>query len=521
MKEKKSIIILLVVLLSLPTLVFPALEGDSKSFFEQVDRFFSKTVKGKTVDYRAVHAEPEFLAAILELVKKMDIESLSEQETKAFWINLYNLLVIQRVIDHYPIQSPKDVPGFFESPFFRLGGKKYSLDEIEKGILYKQFPDARLHFVLVCAANGCPPLAPSAYFPDGLNDRIETQTRKALDDPGFVRLDEANEGVRVSEIFRWYRSHFPSSKGGIIAFINKFRQIPIPTHFKVDYYTYDWRLNDVEQKKGPGQKSRSNLAAYTPSVLLPKRGIELKIFNNLYSQTAFFNEEGKRTRINQRQSYFTTIIQFLYGVSKHRRLNIGFDINLKSVHIGPHPGTSPFDLFSFNGGDLQRTAITTVGPKLKVAPFRSIPRLSIQSSLLFPVSDDLEGTESDKPFLEYQRTVWWTQVFFDFDLASRLQVFSELDFLLRFKNGLEDPQFLMPVSVFLNYFPGSRMTVYTMLQYSPTLSSSSTYYTQWGVGSKFQLTHNLELELLATTFFAGSNAGAGVTYNIGFRYIKQ
>ena len=498
-----------------------AAEHKFDSFLEKADGFLKEIVTVKGIDYQRLQAKPDKLTAALAEAQKIDVAGLSGNEAKSYWINLYNLMVIRRVMDNYPMTSPKDINGFFKQPFFRLGQRSYSLDDIEKGILFKKFPDPRLHFILVCAAQGCPPLAPFAYYPDGLDTQLDAQTAKVFKDRQFIRLDEQNKMVRVSEIFRWYIKDFPSAAGGILGFINKFRKNQIPEDFKTGYYTYNWRLNGLKKSEKPGTASQSSLETYTPAVLLPSGGFEIKIFNNLYTQTAFRDINGDRVQLDQRQSYYTASIQLLYGISKHRRLNIGLDLNLKSVFFDTDRQGSPFSIFSFSG-DNQRTAITTVGPKIKIAPFKSLPQFSLQSSFLFPVSPNLEGGAGE-PFLEYQRSVWWTQLFFDFYLSDRVKVFSESDFLLRFKRKAESSktQVVMPTSVFLNYFPRSWVTVYGMVQYAPTINESSTYYWQTGVGGKFQLTANLELELLVTSFIAGSNSGAGVTYNIGLRYIKQ
>jgi hypothetical protein len=50
-------------------------------------------------------------------------------------------------------------------------------------------------------------------------------------------------------------------------------------------------------------------------------------------------------------------------------------------------------------------------------------------------------------------------------------------------------------------------------------SSISAYYNQLGLGAKYQLISNFELEILYTKFIFGKSQGAGETYNLGFRII--
>ena len=85
----------------------------------------------------------------------------------AYWINAYNAYTIRLIVDHYPVQSIKDIGSKIKIPFvttpwaskfFSIGGEQMSLDNIEHGILRKKFDDPRIHFTLVCASISCPRL---------------------------------------------------------------------------------------------------------------------------------------------------------------------------------------------------------------------------------------------------------------------------------------------------------------------------------------------------------------------------
>jgi len=76
-----------------------------------------------------------------------------------------------------------------------------------------------------------------------------------------------------------------------------------------------------------------------------------------------------------------------------------------------------------------------------------------------------------------------------------------------------------PAKLFLSWFAGNRWAFYGMGEFNPTWGQggiSSAYY-QNGLGLKYQLTDNLEIEGLYTDFLAGKNQGAGRTFNIGLR----
>ena len=218
------------------------------TFFEQADSFFQTHVRDGLVDYGALAKNPAGLRSLLQTVGSADLKDAPAAGKKAFYINAYNLLVIGAVMDHYPLQSVKDVPGFFDERTFAVAGERLTLNELENRKLRKPFKDPLLHFVLVCAAKGCPALIPAAYRPDALDQQLTVQTRRAMNDPSFTQVNSAQKQVLVSEIFKWYGQDFPSSPQGVLSFINSYRTAKIPGDYQIKYYPYDWSLNAYQGK---------------------------------------------------------------------------------------------------------------------------------------------------------------------------------------------------------------------------------------------------------------------------------
>ncbi|MEM7187604.1 MAG: DUF547 domain-containing protein [Bacteroidota bacterium] len=210
-------------------------------FFDEADALFGTYVTAGKVDYKALKNDPSALNSVLELAKTISISASDAEAYQAFWINAYNLAVIKGIIDHYPIKSPLDKKGFFDKIKYDLGGTSITLNDIENKKLRAKFGDARVHFVLVCGANGCPPIIAKAYRPENLENLLEQQTIKALNDSSFIRV--SGKKVAFSEIFKWYKEDFVKKGQSEIDFLNKYRKQPVPENAKVTYYTYDWRLN--------------------------------------------------------------------------------------------------------------------------------------------------------------------------------------------------------------------------------------------------------------------------------------
>ena len=204
MNTHRSILIVLLFSISLQA-------QDSSSFFSLTDQFLKTHVKNGAVDYETIYAEPTALNDILHLASTLSI-SKDNKSYKAFWINAYNLAVIKGIIDNYPLKSPLDKAGFFDKVKYDLAGQNVTLNTIENTLLRAVFNDARVHFVLVCGAKGCPPLIPNAYLPETLENQLQEQTSLAINGTSFIKINSKKKRVEGSEILKWYKADFVSKR---------------------------------------------------------------------------------------------------------------------------------------------------------------------------------------------------------------------------------------------------------------------------------------------------------------------
>jgi len=205
-------------------------------------------------------------------LKKMDFNDLkSREEQIAFWINLYNVIVIHGVIALGIRDSVKEVRNFFKRVQYRIGHLFFTPDDIEHGILrgnrrppnslFKLFQerdsrrrfaikpvDPRIHFALVCASSSCPPI--EIYTPEKL-ERELTIAGETFLNAGGIKIDRETNRVSLSRIFKWYGADFGKSLAERLRFIgpylyNRDDREYLAAHaeeIKVDYQDYDWRLN--------------------------------------------------------------------------------------------------------------------------------------------------------------------------------------------------------------------------------------------------------------------------------------
>ena len=228
---------------------------------------------GALVDYQQLSLHPVY-AAYRELVSRLpdfDYSTLSSGEQRlAFWINLYNTLVIDAVIQEGVRTSVIDtrlgILSFFQKAAYLINGQRFSLTDIEHGVIrgnrgFPYFPstdprlsaviyplDPRIHFALNCASNSCPPIG--VYTPEQLDSQLDLAARNFIQ--GDLLLDKDRKTVSVSSIFRWYQVDF-GGKGGIIDFLlNHIVEPEIhgwleenQTAAQLNYHPYDWGLNQL------------------------------------------------------------------------------------------------------------------------------------------------------------------------------------------------------------------------------------------------------------------------------------
>lgn len=206
------------------------------------------------VAYRNVSSrDRKALADYLGRLSLTAISSFDRPEQRAFWINLYNALTVQVVLEHYPLDSIRDIdisPGLFaDGPWGKslvtVEGEQLSLDDIEHRILRPIWGDPRLHYVLNCAALGCPNLQPAAFTAANSEARLDAAARAYINHPRGVRVE--GEILHLSKIYSWYPEDF--AQEGLTAHVRRYADPKLAKAVARASRTadidYDWALNDA------------------------------------------------------------------------------------------------------------------------------------------------------------------------------------------------------------------------------------------------------------------------------------
>ncbi|MBW8011147.1 MAG: DUF547 domain-containing protein [Chloroflexi bacterium] len=232
---------------------------------------------GNRVDYTLLRESEQYHNYCEELVPQLrgiDLDSLGTgARATAFWINLYNALTINGVISSNIQNSVAEgwlgIVRFFQRTAYNVGGLRFSLEDIEHGILRanrgniflpgahfsshdprqaRVIPkiDARIHFALNCASQSCPPIR--VYSADHLDEQLDLAARNFINHE--VTFNQNRDKLVLSLIFKWYQADF-GGKANLFRLLNQYlpegeRHLWL-SHFgsnaEIKYRPYNWELN--------------------------------------------------------------------------------------------------------------------------------------------------------------------------------------------------------------------------------------------------------------------------------------
>lgn len=222
---------------------------DSK--LAELDALLAVHVHEGRVDYAGLKADRAGLDSWLAAagaVREDEFVRRPRADRLALLINVYNATTLRLIVEHYPVASIRKIGAFWDpkAPWHlsvvHLFGKTMTLDDLEQGIIRPQYKEPRVHFALVCAAKGCPPLRSQLYVGPRLDAQLDDQARTFLSQTVKNRVDAPAKSATLSPIFKWYIADFGGSKKSVLAFVKKW--LPVQDDWDVNWSDYDWSLNE-------------------------------------------------------------------------------------------------------------------------------------------------------------------------------------------------------------------------------------------------------------------------------------
>lgn len=258
----RTVLLCLLALALVPASPARAAEPPDYSAWQSLLSKYYDPAKG--MNYKALQQNDK--AALDQLRQKLaavDVAALPRPDQLAYWINLYNISTLAVVIDHYPVDSIRDIStdllirlNVFKKPAVKTKAGEIALNDVENDKIREGFKDPRIHFAINCAAKSCPPIRTEPYVGARLSEQLDDQARRFLNGPHGVRLEKDGDelDLHVTKILDWFKDDFETWGGGRLAFVRKYlpadkqKQIDA-ARGKVDFEfdDYDWSLNDTSR----------------------------------------------------------------------------------------------------------------------------------------------------------------------------------------------------------------------------------------------------------------------------------
>lgn len=189
------------------------------------------------------------------------IDSLDRREQYAFWLNLYNALVLRLVLSRYLVLSIHDIrfgigpfgAGPFERELVAVLGQPLSLSDIRDRILWPIFKDPRLYYGLCDAAIGSPNLQRRVFTGERVDRMLDGAALDFVNHPRGVR-SEGKDFV-LSGLYERRAEAFGGSIAKVLEHVGSYATPGASSGLagKLSVrFEFDWSLND-----GTGLRNRS------------------------------------------------------------------------------------------------------------------------------------------------------------------------------------------------------------------------------------------------------------------------
>ena len=238
--------------------------------FDQIDHSAFDALLRKYVDadgfvaYGAWQASATDRATLQSYLVDLSRASRERPSSRAgqlvFWINAYNALTLEGILQVYPTSSIRKhtskTVGYniWEDLPLLVGGRPVSLEAMEHRIL-RPLGEPRIHFAIVCASVACPRLRNEAYTAERLDEQLAANARDFFSRGQNLQIDTARRTLHLSAILDWFGSDFGSTQSERLRALEPYlpsaaQQLIDNGSVRIQFLDYDWSLNDQSRRVG-------------------------------------------------------------------------------------------------------------------------------------------------------------------------------------------------------------------------------------------------------------------------------
>lgn len=218
-----------------------------QSWQQFLNSYLVKQGQNTLVRYQAVTVtDKSKLKQYIKQLEQVNPLEYSKSGQYAYWVNLYNAVTVDLILDAYPVKSITKLGGLFSfgpwgDDVVSVNGKSLTLNDIEHRILRPIWQDPRTHYAVNCASLGCPNLQPQAFTANNTETLLEQAASEFVNSDKGV-LVKGNK-LQLSSIYEWFAVDFGTEKQ-LFEHLNQYRTEAVTNTQNISY-DYDWSLNQA------------------------------------------------------------------------------------------------------------------------------------------------------------------------------------------------------------------------------------------------------------------------------------
>ncbi len=217
------------------------------------------TNAGNRIMFEEFKKKPEMAAVVSKIRASLEsvpaeipLNSLNKKEQIAFWLNLYNVVVIDEINKIYPKKDLEEFvtgkDGLLSRKLVNAGGVQLSLNDIQYGVLQQKYPDEVLViYGLYQGYIGSPSIRKYAYTGANLNRSLQFNANDFINTNRGTYPD--GKTFRVAGFYQRNASYFPDFENDLRNHLREYlreNEIPLLDEAKTLVANIDdWTVTDI------------------------------------------------------------------------------------------------------------------------------------------------------------------------------------------------------------------------------------------------------------------------------------
>ncbi len=202
------------------------------------------------------------------LPEKNNLNLYSKQEQLAYWLNLYNITLINEIVKRYPIVSLEKIltgpDSLLDKKLVNIGSLQLSLSDIQYGILDKNYSkEPLIIYGLYQGYIGSPNINKKAFSGENVYKLLKNNATDFVNSNRGTKIDSLNS-LEVSSYYARNADYFPNFsndlKVHLLQFADKTTQEIINKSDKIEPIVSNWAIADLFGSKrvfGGGMSTNS------------------------------------------------------------------------------------------------------------------------------------------------------------------------------------------------------------------------------------------------------------------------